>query len=279
MRRFKLINGNGTEFDLSVAASFLQNVDGLGFVRKIDSEQAGYDFIEIDDEPGQKAIGGEISFGRDTAYARYAEFTEFCAIAPLTLCYMPLLTWHYIDVKVEKIKKSEINRKTKRLICPIDFLCMSTWYKIKRSFRAQTSDAVGKEYSYTYPYTYIEITAGSAAIQNAGHIESPCILHVFGEAVNPSWALIKDGVSLLTGKVEATIPDGNKLVVNATPKEIEIAEYTNDGVYVQNLYQSSDFSTERFIIAPVGDSIVTFSHEGAAALNAIVEVKQLAETV
>jgi hypothetical protein len=279
MRRFKLINGEGTAYDLSIPASFLQSVDGLGLSRTIKSVQAGYDFIETENELEQKTISGDISFKGLTGYSEYQAFIDFCSVLPLTFCYMPESTWYYIDVTVKRIKKAEIDRKRKQLICPIDFLCMGTWYDVNRSFRAQTSEAEGKTYPYAYSYTYLEITAGSAIVNNTGRIDSPCVLHIFGPAENPSWALIKDGESLLTGKVIATIPEGNKLVINASPKEMEIAEYTASGVYVANHYQHSDFSTERFIIAPVGESVVTFSHEGAEMLNAIVEVKQLAETV
>lgn len=282
MRRFKLINGNGSEYDMNDTASFFQNVDGLGFERKIESAQAGYDFIETDNEPVQKRPRGEMSFKRTatkTAYEKYQEFIAFCAVRPLVLCYMPTSTWYFIDIKIERIGKTEIDRMTRRLICPVDFLGLSTWYDTKKAFRAAASEGDGKTYTYTYPYTYVETAAGSTEIENKGHEESPCILHVFGEAVNPSWALVYNGVTTLTGKVNATISAGNKLVVNASPKELEIAEYTSGGAYVQNLYQDSDFSTDRFLMAPKGKSIVSFSHEGTSTLVAVVEVKQLADTV
>ena len=108
---------------------------------------------------------------------------------------------------------------------------------------------------------------------------SPCKLQIFGPVVNPAWALIKAGARVAVGKVTATIPDGHKLVVDADPATMEIAEYALDGTYIQNLYQSSDFSTGRFIYAPPGESTLTFSHDGTSDIVAYVEVEKLAYSV
>lgn len=279
MRKFKLINGNGAEFDLNSPIAFFQNPDGLGAAKNIQSVQSGYDFIKTKDEPAQKNITGEIAFKKATAYEKYQEFSDFCTAEPLVLCYMPISKWYYIDIELQSIGKSEIGMESRRLICPVSFLALGTWYDAQKSYEIQLSDAEGKKYTYTYPYTYLETAAGSVEINNTGKIESPCILHIFGEVVNPSWSLIKDGISVMTGGVDATISAGNKLVVNASPKDMQIAEYTADGVFVQDRYQDSDFSKTRFIYAPVGRSTVVFSHEGSGVINAVVEVKQLANTV
>ncbi len=279
MRKFKLINGNGAEFDLNSPFHFLQNPDGLGLAREITSAQAGYDFIEVKNEPVQKMPSGEIAFKRQTAYAKYQEFVRFCAVPPLVLCYMPLSKWHYIDVELQSIGKGELDRTARRLICPVSFLGLSTWYEAKKSYEVQSSEAEGKIYPYTYPYTYRETAAGNKEINNTGFEASPCIIHIFGEVVNPSWSLLVDGVSVLTGGVDVTIPAGNKLVVNSSPKDMEIAEYSADGEYVADRYQNSDFSKARFIMAPPGRSVLSFTHEGAGEISVVVEVKQLADSV
>jgi hypothetical protein len=274
MRRFKLINANGVEFDMNNAPAFFQNPGGLGFSKNIESMPAGYDFIETNNELDQKIIPGEMVF---KSYEGYAGFISFCSKTPLVLCYAPSSKWYYISCKVQKIDKPEI--KARKLICPIDFLCLSTWYEKVSINKAQTNAAGGKEYPYTYDYTYIETSIGSVEINNTGVIPSPSKIHIFGEAINPSWALIQGGLTIATGRVNATIDAGKKLVVDSSPSTIEIAEYTINNVFVRNLYQLSDFSTERFLIIPVGPSIITFSNEGLSDLTALVEVKQLAETV
>lgn len=278
MRRFKLINAEGAEWDLNDVASFFQHPDGLGFERKMQSVPAGYDFIEIDDEPVQKKPMGEMVF---KTYERYSEFAEFIAKTPLVLCYAPIDKWHYLDCKVQRLGKGEKDRETRRIICPIDFLGFSTWYDSLKMYSVQASTATGKTYPYTYPYTYIDTAMGTVMINNESKIEkAPCKLHIFGPVTNPSWALIRDDVTVLNGKVNAIIASGNKLVVDSSPKTFEIAEYTTSNVFVRNLYQDSDFDTQRFIRAPIGESLMSFTHEGVETMSPpIVEVKQLADTV
>lgn len=276
MRKFKLINGNGAELDLTDRAHFFHNVGGLGFARDIDGVQVGYDFIVTRDDPTQKKPNGDMVF---QTYAGYQEFVAFCAVTPLVLAYMPISTWHYLDCKVEKLGKTEIDKKTRCLICPVDFLGLGTWYASKKIYQVASGEAEGKTYPYTYSYTYVELAAGSVEVNNTGAEPSPCIIHIFGEAVSPSWALIKNGLTVLTGKINATIVAGNKLVVSSVTARLELAEYTVNGVFVRNAYQDSDFSTARFIMVPPGRSTISFTHEATTALAAVVEVLQIADTV
>ena len=276
MRRFKLINAVGAEYDLSSKQSFLQNPSGLGVSRSIDSISAGYDWIVTDNQVDQKPVSGEIVF---LGYAKYTEFVRFCSYTPLTLCYAPLTKWYYRTCQIEQIDKTEINFGTKRLLCPVDFLCLGVWYDRTTIGKSELEPGAGKKYVYTYPYVYADTTIGSVAIDNTSLLDSPCILHMRGVAINPSWALIVRGVVQANGKVNANIPAGHKLVVNSSPSGMEIAEYTNDNVFVQNLYGDSDFGTQRFLLIPAGESTVTFSHEGTGELTAWVEVQQLATTV
>ena len=276
MRRFKLINAEGAEWDLNDPSAFFQNPDGLGLERDIQSIAAGDYWIEIDDEPTQKKPNGEMVF---KTYELYAEFVQFCAKSPLVLGYAPMSTWHYLDCKLQRLGKSEKDRTMRRLVCPVDFVGFGLWYDKIDYYTVQTSSAVGKTYPYTYPYTYLNVAAGSVEIVNNGDKLSPCKLHIFGDVVNPSWALIVGGEITAEGKVDATIAAGSKLVIDSMPSVMEIAEYTSENVFVQNQYQNSEFDTARFILAPVGTSLLSFIHEGAGELTAAVEVKKIADTI
>lgn len=276
MRQFKLLNAKGEQWDLTTKDSWFQNPSGLGLEQSISSIKAGYDWVETDHKIEQQTISGEIVF---SGYRRYAEFIRFCYHAPLTLCYRPLDKWYYRTCKLDGIRKTEINFGHQRLLCPVDFLCLSTWYDRVISAKTALDPTHGKTYSYTYPYIYAETSAGSAEINNAAVIESPCKLHIRGPVINPTWAMIVSGAVVAAGKVEATIPIGNKLVVDASPASMEISEYTVNNEFVQSLYGQSDFSTQRFLFAPPGVSRVTFTHEGSGAIDAWIEVKQLAISV
>jgi hypothetical protein len=273
MREFKLINSIGAELDLMDTDNFFSSPSGLGFEHDLEYVSAGYSFLETDDQLSQKVISGEIVF---KGYTEYTTFLDF-ATPPLTFCYKPSSTWFYITCKIQKLGKSEI--KDHKLICPVDFICTGTWYKALTVQQTELDEDIGKIYPYTYDYTYAETAAGSAEFNNTGLIPSPCKIHIMGEVINPSWSLIQGGVVLATGQVNTTIVAGNKLVIDSSPGSMEIAEYSTSDVYVQNRYSSSDFSTERFILIPVGISTLTFTHAGTNIIDAFVEVRQLAEGV
>lgn len=69
------------------------------------------------------------------------------------------------------------------------------------------------------------------------------------------------------------------MVVDSAPASLEIAEYTIDNGFVRNLYQVSDFATARFLIVPIGESTLAFSHEGGGEIEAFVEVSALATSI
>jgi hypothetical protein len=60
---------------------------------------------------------------------------------------------------------------------------------------------------------------------------------------------------------------------------MEIALRGLDNTLVSDEYQSSDFSTKRFIYVPPGESVLSFTHDGTETISAVVEVSQLADTV
>ena len=189
---------------------------------------------------------------------------------PLILCYKPTTKWFYIKCDIQSLGKGE---RKNSLICPVTFTCLSTWYE-EATVRKTTAALGGKAYPYSYSYVYRDATMGAVTILNNG-LESPCRIHIFGQAINPSWTLVGGA----DGKINYTIPRGNKLVIDSSPSSLEISEYTTQNVFIKNLYQYSDFSTARFITIPKGEQTISFSHDGITMLEAYVEVKLLAETV
>lgn len=274
MRKFKLINSEGVELDISRDEMSLENPDGLGFDRDLAYVRAGTDFIETDDNPIQKNPKGEMVF---QSYEDYAEFAAFIAKTPLKLCYKPLSEWHYLDCKVHSLAKGEM--QDGGLYCDIDFLGSSTWYQSTKIGRTQNDSSLGKKYSYTYSYYYVDTARGTIIVQNDKSLPAPCKLHIYGPCVNPSWSLVQGGTVIVTGKVTASFSETEKLVIDSNIRTMEIAKRGLNNELIADEYQNSDFSTERFIFAPPGESTLSFSHEGSEILNAVVEVQTLADTV
>lgn len=277
MREFRLFNADGQEFDLMRKDAFFHAPSGLGFSLDYTSIAAGYDFITAgEEEMQQKTVSGSMVFA---GYRQYQEFVRFCEKRPLRLAYKPLDRWYFIRCELVNIAKGEIETASRKLIPAVDFLCFSTWYESVEVQKTQLDPGIGKRYPYQYPYSYAETAAGSIRFRLTGDLPSYCRLTIKGPCQNPDWALSQGGEILSRGKVSARIPAGHRLVINSSPGSLEIAEYTDAGEYVQNRYQDSDFSTARFVILPVGESTLTFSHDGTGVIDAFAEVERLARTV
>lgn len=274
MRSFKLVDQSAVEFDLMRTDAFFHSPDGLGFGNNITYVNVGNNFISTETKPKQKSVTGEMVF---KGYTEYTEFKAYIAGKTLKLAYKPLLTWYYLDVDVVSLGKTEISGH--RLTCPISFAGKSKWYTTATIATSQPSTAIGKTYSYTYPYTYSDASVNSVLINNATSLASPLKIHIMGACTNPHWTLIQNGVVLASGEVTIVIPAGNKLVIDSNADVMEIAEYTISNVLVADRYDNSDFSTARFISAPIGISTLGISHDGAEDISMTVEVAQLEDTV
>lgn len=271
MRKFKIKNSLGAEFDLMRKDAFFHSPDGLGISYTTGTMNAGEGvFIETSRIEDQHFPTGEMVF---QGYEQYNEFARFMESDGLVLCYSPMGSWQYMDIKLGSLGKSEIDASTRRLICPINFIGLTGWYAANVIYHTSSEQDGGKIYPYTYPYTYVDESSGTITILNTGSRNATCRINILGGVINPAWSLIKSGTVVATGKVDVTIDNGNKLVVDSNANQGEIAEYTVSNQYIQNLYQDSDFSTQRFIYAPPGESTLQFTHEGSAAIDAFVEVR------
>lgn len=271
MREFKLIDSNGTELNITEVGMFFHLPSGLGFDENIQSERIGSTYICTDSFLMQKSPTGEMVFH---TYEQYQTFVEFVSDKVLTLCYKPTETWYYLKCRVQSLGKSEIDHTTNRLVCPITFLALSTWYEAITSIPSRKGDVDTKIYPYPYGYSY-----GSGALRvcqiSNGAIESPCRISILGQSTNPSWKLYKGAKLLMEGKVNVSIANTQKLVIDSTPDNMEIAIYTLDDEFVSDAYQLSDFSTQRFIYLPSGDCKISFID----VADCFVEVKKLAYSV
>lgn len=267
VRQFKMLNANGQEYDMTRPEALFYKPDGLGWGEDASVEAVGLSYVLTEKKPQKPNPKGSMVFRN---YQEYQVFLEFLQVGGLVLCYKPIDTWYYLDVTAT-IGKSEIDDKTRHLECPMTFSATSGWYKKVVAYQAQGSGA-GKTYSYTYPYTYTSSAAGSVDIPN-GNLPSYPKITIFGPVTNPFWALYQNGNRLETGRVNATIPDGHKLVIDCHPATMEIAEYTNIGEFVANRYADSDFTTARLFMLPAGPCSVVFTQDGTGVADAFVEVK------
>lgn len=271
MRNFKLINSQGSEFDLMSKTAFFNVPSGLGFEITVDVAQIGYEFLDLKETLSQKAVTGEMVFA---SYSRYQDFAKFVTGEKLKLAYQPEDTWYYLDVVCGSLSKSEI-LMNHRLICGVTFVALSTWYEADEVIQSVVGGGNAKIYSYTYNYQYARTDLIACAVENVQAV-SPCRLNIYGPAENPTWSVNQGSKRVSTGRVNITLTGAQKLVVDSRADTMEIAIYTaSTDEFIEDVYNKSDFTTERFVYLPVGNSAVTMT----GIDHAILEVTKNAYTV
>ena len=276
-RKFYIINAKGQSCDLNVAGSFFHSPKGLGYDSKITSVQVGNSFLVESRELKQKKISGKIAFH---TYVQFNEFANFIQYAPLTFVYETAAGIWNIDGYVQTITKEE--KENGILSAGITFLCTSSWYRLTQ-YKNEQKLNVGKVYNaegyYSYPFEYVDNTAGTIAFKCAGVIESPCKIIIIGPCTKPMWQHSINGKTVAKGKMMMDIPEGNRLIISSRPEDRYIKEYNESGELVGDRYTYSDFSTYRFLTAQDGDNVISFGHEGAETIKIYVEVEERYEAV
>lgn len=275
MRRFKLINSRGEEFDLMRKDAYFNSPSGLGFSFSQETANMGNEFFITISQLQRPTVSGEMVF---SGYAQYNEFVRFLT-PKMKLAYSPAGKWYYADCEVLVIAKSEVEPSSNRLLCGMDIGLTTQWYLPAMFEQTQPGEDGGKVYAYEYPYTYIGGEPGVIQIANMSTENAPCRLYIMGACVNPRWEVIQGGKLVVSGQVNATIQAGRKLFVSSLASELQISEVSTDNTFIQDLYQASDFSTSRFIYLPQGKASLTVSDESGAQMVAYVEVLQFAATV
>lgn len=278
MRKFKLINALGAEFDLMRKDALFTSPDGLGRSRSQGYEQAGDFLFRTTNKYKPSPITGEMNF---KSYEVYAEFASFLEHEPLTLCYSPIGndTWYFRDVTCETLSKSEPQAKSSWLICKIDFLPLGLWYEKTKVYKTEPA-IEGNYFTFplTFPFTFRDVESGNVLIKNNRPKSAPCKITFYGPLVNPSWALVHNGNTVSAGSLTAEISEAERIVIDADPANIQVSKFNPDGVRT-DLSQYIDFESETFIYAPTGNSTLQVTHDGASEINVMVEVKQYADAV
>lgn len=271
MREFYLINSKGKQWDLNVSDSFFHSIKGLGQEHKVSYLQYENEFIKEKDLLAQKTITGKIKF---SSYEKFTEFSLFVQFKPLTMIYESNGRY-FINVSLDKLTKQE---KTIGIVSDVAFKSTGTYFKSIMQENTK-SGYEGKVYPVIYPYRYVDNAKGVITIVSDTILESPTKLNIYGPVKNPSYTHYVNNEIATTGKINATVALGNKIVVDTTKIPYEIAEYTIDNEYVQSLYDMSDFSTDRFVLLKNGLNKISFVHETSEAISVSVEAQLRYESV
>lgn len=273
MREFYLINAKGSRLSLNEEDMFLSDPAGLGMAYESEYKNIENDFYKTMRKIAQKEISGTMNF---TEYAGYKKFIDFIQEQPLTLEYKADGDTYYIDGYIDSISKGEIDVF---LECPLSFKTTTNFYKRQTYVLSREHVDNSKQYNYSYPYTYNDTSGGAMQYINDTALKHPAKIIIEGYAKKPHWQLMQNKEVLLDGRVNVTIEEGHKLVIESDPAKMEIAEYTKDNEYIANRYAVSDFTTKRFLSFPPGTTELSFSHEAENELKIYLEVREEHESV
>ena len=82
-----------------------------------------------------------------------------------------------------------------------------------------------------------------------------------------------------TGKVNTTIPSNRKLVIDTETIPYSIREYDMNNRLIADLYEQSDFSTERFFMLKYGKNSIVVTDDDASTTTVIVEAQVMYASV
>ncbi|MBP3784604.1 MAG: hypothetical protein J6I68_15265 [Butyrivibrio sp.] len=277
MRKFYLRNGNGAMYSFMSTTHWFNEPKGLGLNMGDKYSQVGLNFVRTKKLSKPKDIEGTLVFTGNDQYSNYYSFAMFAQVEPLTFIYNPNGTEYMVDVHLKELGKGEINPDTGWLEADISFKKLSPWYRVVR--QRNDGQTVGKVYDYQYPYKYGKDVANNVTMISDTALESPCKITIIGTCINPIWRLYVNGVLKSTGRVITTLTQGQRIVIDTTVIPYSIKKYDNQNNLITDLYQYSDFSTERFFFLERGTNRISIGHDGVNTLELAVEAHLEYETV
>ena len=299
MRTFMLIDNDGNTYNItSKDTAFFYGITGLGYEEESKFQRIKERYSLIKKDLKQTKISGTIRFWQKGAESKYFTFAQFCQNGPHKLVYNPLAgsvqstsyskayaegtsiylpsSWlsytnFYRHGYITKIEKSDGVGDC--LTVKIEFEAETPWFKEVVNYNYGSDGGSGKQYSYTYPYNYKGGVVNTVEVNSDSRLPSPIKLVIIGAATNPSWKHYVEGVEVASGKVNGEILPNHRLVIDTTTIPYSIKEFDSYGNYVADMYQQSDFSTERFIRLAYGKNTITVSADDVSVLGVGVEAQ------
>lgn len=271
MRTFRLHDNDGNRYNLTSKDDlFFYAVDGLGFKQEAQFQRIEDRFALLTNYIAQGKIKGTIKFWQPQAELQYFNFAQFCQNKPLTLDYNNNYGKYLRDGIITEIKRSD--GKGNSLEIEIEFSAITPWYKTISEYNEGTIVG-GKVYNYTYDYTYSGSVVNTVSIDSDSYQSSPVRLVIFGPAVNPTWRHYINNVLTSTGKINGNVLQNHKLIIDTTTIPYSIKQVDMLGNLISDMYQQSDFSTQRFVRFGHGTNTVTFAADNTSVLNVGVEAE------
>ena len=271
MRQFTLINANGETYNITeVKKSFFHSVKGLGFGEENTYQRVGNRFVMLSNRKKQGEITGQLRFWNPNAQAEYENFVKFTQILPIQIAYTPINKTYYARGTITEVSYEE----KEALTVSVKFKQTTPFFeKVNVVTYPTDENHVGKIYNYEYPYVYSSSVSNTVVINMDTSEESPCRLSIYGAVQNPTWKHYVNNVLVATGGITGNIPSGNRLVIDTTGDTFSMLQLDPLNNIVADMYQASDFGTERAIYLQRGQNRITIEDDGSNKVTVVAEAE------
>lgn len=271
MRTFKLIDKDGNQYNITTKNSiFFYGIDGLGYSNDAKFQRIEDRYAVLSNVIKQGVVKGTIRFWQPGAEQAYFDFAQFCQNEPIQMEYNPGHGIFKRDGLITQITRSD--GKGDSLEVEIEFSAQTPWYKII----SQHNDGHitgGKVYDYEYDYTYSAAVANTVSVDSDSFQSSPVKLIIYGPATNPAWRYYLNNILQVSGKINGSVLANHKLIIDTTSIPYSIKQFDMLGNEVSDMYQQSDFSTDRFVRFGRGRNTVSVTADNTNVLNVGVEAQ------
>ena len=300
MRTFLLIDKDGNTYNItSKDTAFFYGITGLGYEEDTTFQRIKERFTLLKKELAQGEIVGTIRFWQNKAESKYYQFAQFCQNSPHRLVYSPEAgTAEYADTTtkafvfgttlylpqkrmqaenfyrngyITKIEKSDGVGDC--LTVQLTFKAETPWYKEVSDYNYGGTGSRGKKYDYQYSFNYGGGVVNTVAVNSDSRQPCPARIIIMGAVDNPEWHHYLNGELVSSGKVNGSVLEGNRLVIDTTTIPYSIKQFDELGNLVSDMYQQSDFSTERFVRLGYGNNTISVSATGADIIGIGVEAQ------
>lgn len=268
-RKLTLTNRSGFSVDLMGDQYLLAEADNFGFSINSDYVNIGTQFVQTNSKFNQVGISGTLYFKGKDPYRDYFDLITNYTNTDLVLTYNTVKTFK-LPCRLEVVNKKENTRDPRRVT--ITLYPLGLWYTEKSVISIPSVETTGKTYDYKYDYTYSDNTSGAIEIYSDTEYPSPVRLAIYGRSVDPVWRHYLDGEMIAEGKmINLTVDEDRKLSVDAISAKNDINIEDIRGNILNDVYQWSDFFTQRFLYLRKGTNRIVVAHAEASDLMFGVE--------
>ena len=252
IRKFKLKNEYGAEYDLNDKSHFLIKPEGLGFSLEKSYTRISSTWVNNFLRDSQNEIRGEIIFTSNSPYKELKKFLKYAfSSEKLTMVYITDAGEYLRDVDLTELDKSEMDNGV--LSCPVTFTAKSLWYQsvINRIIiDLTTADIV--RYPYRFPSRFADYSGGEAELFNDSSIPAPFTVLFEGPVINPTITITK-GSEILKVRIKADASRGDAIRYSSIDGDL-YCELIKENGEVKNLVSGLDINNENFFKIPCGAS-------------------------